>query len=341
MKKNLLKFNFLLLLSFASVILGSTESCASRVLTLTISNFDQVKMRLDQDRRVGIKVRDVDNNILEKLGELKALTKLDMSSTTVSDDQLEFLNSLSNLEDLSLSNTEITDAGLKKLVGLTNLKTLRLSGTKITGKGLRELKNIKNLELIHVDDLDLTGQDIADLKKHLPNIKVMGLTKNGVMILTKNNFTLVKMSSDSEELVKLEIKKTDDEILKSLKELDVDILSLSDTAITDDQLKYLQPLKDLDTLWLSNTGTTDAGLKKLVGLTNLKTLGLSGTKITDKGLQTLKYIKSLRLIHVDGVDLTDQAVADLKQHLPNLKVSGLKSEEKRKVEELHRSLQKK
>src|ERR1700722_3821041 len=67
--------------------------------------------------------------------EFKGQGILDLSKTSVTDEDLQSLTSLKGLKVLKLNDTEITDEGLKHLFNLESLQALDLGGTKITDAG--------------------------------------------------------------------------------------------------------------------------------------------------------------------------------------------------------------
>jgi hypothetical protein len=79
-------------------------------------------------------------------GHLKALRRvaeLDLSRSTVTDDQMALLNEQdvgTLLVKLDLSHTAVTDAGLEKLTNLYVLFELNLVGTKVTAAGVEAFK---------------------------------------------------------------------------------------------------------------------------------------------------------------------------------------------------------
>ena len=61
-------------------------------------------------------------------------------------------------------------------------------------------------------------------------------------------------------------------------------IDLSETKVTDDDLRLVSQLAELRTLNLHRTGISDAGVEHLVGLKHLTTLTLGDTRITNAGL---------------------------------------------------------
>jgi len=67
---------------------------------------------------------------------------------------------------------------------------------------------------------------------------------------------------------------------------EVESLNLSNTQITDEDLKGLSDLKNLRDLYLDNTGVTNNGLKELLVMKQLRNVSLKGTGITEADILT-------------------------------------------------------
>jgi len=65
-------------------------------------------------------------------------------------------------------------------------------------------------------------------------------------------------------------------------------VSLSNTQISDAQLKYLDAFPGLTMLSLSNTEITDDGIQYLKKCRNLKRISLSNTQVTLNGMRELR-----------------------------------------------------
>ena len=83
---------------------------------------------------------DVDDSVLEHVGCLTKLERLDLACTKVTDAGLEQLAGLANLYSLKLDHTQVTDAGLESLKGL-NLESVGLFDTNVTEEGIKELQD--------------------------------------------------------------------------------------------------------------------------------------------------------------------------------------------------------
>jgi internalin A len=98
------------------------------------------------------------------------------------------------------------------------------------------------------------------------------------------------------------------------------VLELSDTHITDAGLAHLDRLTKLETLELDGTEVGDAGLARLTGLAQLKMLDLRHTAVTDAGLVHLKGLSGLRCLELSHTKVTDRGVQALQKALPNVQI---------------------
>ena len=75
-----------------------------------------------------------------------------------------------------------------------------------------------------------------------------------------------------------------------------------------DQLYHLQYLPNLEQIQLSQTDVTDRDLKLLIFLPKLQAIGLNQTAITDHGIEILSMSRSLKLILVNETEVSDEAI---------------------------------
>jgi Leucine-rich repeat (LRR) protein len=109
-----------------------------------------------------------------------------------------------------------------------------------------------------------------------------------------------------------------DEQLKSLKSLKhLSSLLLSGTNITDEGISHLRNHEALESMHMKNTKITDAGIEFFVSMPDLKILDVSGTKITDAGLKTLAQCKNLNWLLINNTAVTNEGIKALKA-LPRL-----------------------
>jgi hypothetical protein len=218
---------------------------------------------------------------------------LDLSFTETSDKSLALLRRLTSLSELYLRRTQVTNDGLVHLKGLTSLSVLYLSGTQVTNDGLVHLKGLTSLSMLSLDGTQVTNDGLVHLK---------GLTSLSVLSLSGTQVT-------NDGLVHL----------KGLTSLSM--LYLDGTQVTNDGLVHLKGLTSLSVLSLSGTQVTNDGLVHLKGLTSLSMLSLSGTQVTNDGLVHLKGLTSLSMLYLRSTKVTEKACAELKTHIPGLKIN--------------------
>jgi len=112
---------------------------------------------------------DVDQK-LEQLGP--DVQFLDLSGSSVTDQQLGKLQSFTNLTDLILRQTAITDQALANLSGMTQLTYLDLSGTQITDAGLASLQTLSSLNYLYLKDTAVSVKAAGRLKDAIPNANI-------------------------------------------------------------------------------------------------------------------------------------------------------------------------
>ena len=255
-------------------------------------------------------ITDVD---LQRVGELAALQKLDLSHTQITDVGLEHLKGLRKVTELNLYYSEyITDSGLANFSGWSNLQRLDLHGTKITSKAFDHLARLTGLKSL---DISFTAID-DDGFENLASLDKLERLAIGGDRLTGSCLTALKL-------------------LPSLVELDAGGMQWVDSGmwglpLNDANLRQIGALTGLRVLRLNGANLTDRGADKpgspeairkdlknlgfLSGLVNLEVLDLSRTPVTAESLEPLKSLPKLRELRLGmarGID--DNAVAVLSQ----------------------------
>jgi hypothetical protein len=93
---------------------------------------------------------------------------------------------------------------------------------------------------------------------------------------------------------------------KELQHLDV-----RGTKVGDGGTQYIGFLKNLKTLNMFRTGLTDAGLARLKKLNDLETLLIGGTKVTDEGMKNVESFSKLKKLSVFRTDVSDAGLKSL------------------------------
>tara|TARA_B100000959_G_C14753127_1_gene530054 strand:+ start:178 stop:681 length:504 start_codon:yes stop_codon:yes gene_type:complete len=99
---------------------------------------------------------------------VKAVMRVDLSNTEVTDDDLAAMDFPDTLREISLANTEITDRGVEHLQQFENLEFINLNNTKITNASLALLKQFENLRSANVTT------DTVDVKENKDFLRFMG-----------------------------------------------------------------------------------------------------------------------------------------------------------------------
>jgi hypothetical protein len=98
---------------------------------------------------------------------------------------------------------------------------------------------------------------------------------------------------------------------------------VKDAFITDAGMKYIAVMPQLEELWLrGNQHIGDAGIVSLTALPKLRSLGLGSTLLTDAGLMTLGSMTQLEDLGLSNTRITDTGLSALK-NLPQLRALGL------------------
>lgn len=125
-----------------------------------------------------------------------AVTVVDLSQTSCTDEALMLLASLPSVELLRLDYTNITDEGIRLLRSLSKLRSLSLENTQITDAGLAYLTDARKLDTILLSHTLVTDSGMECIKG-LPClervfIRRTKVTQAGADALTSANPALVK-----------------------------------------------------------------------------------------------------------------------------------------------------
>ena len=113
------------------------------------------------------------DDVISKLSSLKEqLIWLKAGNKQITDNHLKQIANLKNLTKLSLDNSGITDEGLATLSSLGNLQYLNLTNTKISTQGLLRLKLLGELQTVYVYQTLIQPTDMEMLRKEFPNAKI-------------------------------------------------------------------------------------------------------------------------------------------------------------------------
>ena len=110
---------------------------------------------------------DFDDQDVERLKRLPALTRLDIQSTKITDAGMIGVGEMSTLQSLILCETGVTETGLKQLKRLPNLRELMVGGDgpgpRITDAGLKEIAGCSQLRGLSVAGANNTEAGIREI----------------------------------------------------------------------------------------------------------------------------------------------------------------------------------
>jgi uncharacterized membrane protein len=106
--------------------------------------------------------------VSELLPLKKQLVSLKLDGAELHDSTMNKVAQLTALRRLQISHTPITDDGIKYLANLAELRSLNLVDTRITAKGLAALKDNKNIKNIYVYQTGISAAEAAELKSLFP-----------------------------------------------------------------------------------------------------------------------------------------------------------------------------
>jgi serine/threonine protein kinase/Leucine-rich repeat (LRR) protein len=309
---------------------GMTDDWLGRLKTLTRLN------------ALAVASNPIGDAGLLHLKALRNLEFLDLSYTKISDAGLVHLRSLAKLHQVHLTGTRVSDTGVANLKGLPSLAYVDLSGTRVTDACLAHLVALapRNKFTLYLRGVRVSARGIADLHEALPKAVVEWWEPNRAAaeaVLNLGGSVHVRCANEPDDrLVKstvdlpreyfrlrraslASIRKPLGSALANVPALvdpqfdDFESLDLSNSAVTDADLVYLERLTQLRRLVLDGTGVRVAGLAYLKGLIHLTELRLGCPDITDLGAGVVGELKGLERLSLAGSGLTDRGLEAFKE----------------------------
>jgi Ran GTPase-activating protein (RanGAP) involved in mRNA processing and transport len=189
-----------------------------------------------------------DSSWMKYLEGHSLLKTLNLTNTSISDEDMIHISKLYNLTTLYLGNAGISDNGLKYIINLQKLEILYLVGNNISDEGLDYIIHITSLRKIELGGTKITDKGIYKIADNLD--KLTELTLSGTAITEK----AVQIISDK---------------LNSLS-----VLGVQGSAITDSALDDIMKMKNLKILDIRGTKITYDGVQTLA-----KALRASKTRV--------------------------------------------------------------
>jgi hypothetical protein len=117
---------------------AAAEAARAQGLQMTEKNYP-----LGKGWVVDMKGMTVTEGHFRRLKEVVNVAELDLSKSTITDDQLGQMREVgaaATLFKIDLSHTQVTDAGLERLEGLPLLANVVVTGTRVTAAGAEKYK---------------------------------------------------------------------------------------------------------------------------------------------------------------------------------------------------------
>jgi Leucine-rich repeat (LRR) protein len=309
-------------------------------------------------RNLSLSNIDFDASQLRFIGTLSSLEFLDLSQTSVTDDDLQHLSGLTALKYLRLGHSRVTGTGLSHLKGLASLERLELKATPLTDENISRLAHFQSLTELRINGTGITYMGAAVARQLLPNCRVLssfpGTRPNryppprpdlpartldfpeeqsiGLLYGDGNEWNKIGEARGTVSVpagisigIILEKGKPENiKYLKNLTGLDVQEVNLYFTEITDEDLNYLNGLTGLESLNLSGCQITDKGFAGLKRHTSLRALDCLRLPITDEALESISGMTRMQSLKLRSTKVSGKGLTHL-GHFVSLKVLDLSS----------------
>lgn len=262
----------------------------------------------------GSTVRD---NDLATLTELRYLYHLNLSNTNITDQAMETIAACPHLVELDLSHTQVTDVGIAKLKSLRSLAWLRTEGTAVTYPKLceldRQLSWANSAEQRAIAEVQAYGAQAHGTRRYFEDVNYLDLMiiqggeelSGGDLLLGMNR----KLDLSRADIVHLAH-------LNSIRSLNLHDIRIEPGSFVD--VPMLPKLQEV-TIW--HTDISDADLQHLARQTQVEEFTLGNSKtVTDVGIFELTNLQKLKLLKIYDCPLvTPEAVDTLRKQLPECK----------------------
>lgn len=118
---------------------------------------------------------DKDINELEPLKD--QIISIDLSNSSLKDQELQAVKKYPHLQKLHLENTSVTDGGIEALKDLAYLEYLNLSNTKVSANVIATLRKIKNLKKIYLYETEIPTAALIAYQTSAPAL-TLGYTRD-------------------------------------------------------------------------------------------------------------------------------------------------------------------
>jgi len=176
-----------------------------------------------------------------------------------------------------------------------------------------------NERILPLRGRSLTPEEVRLIEKN-KNIEVLGLVG-----ATFPHEMLGRLSSKVQVLRLSDTRLTDDDLKNVGKNIYLNVLLMNANPVSNKGLQHLTQLKFLWQLDLGNTQVSAAGIRELRQLPSLMQLSLKNSKlIDDKAAEETSALVGLRSLNISHTKVADRGIAQL-QHIPMLATLHMQS----------------
>lgn len=207
---------------------------------------------------------------------------LNISDTSIKEDDLAFVSRFSNIEILYLDNLDVTTRMIESLKEIKSIHTLSISGSSLNSETFRAIGELSNLGHLVLNQSKMGDDDL----RYLNNL-------NDLLILQVSDASL--SNHGLKHLAKI----------TSLK-----IMYLKNTDISDEGIKHLFQLENLEHVDVSGTAISKSGLMALMKCPKLQVIIAHGTGLTDDIVDACKKIRPDMHIMIAEMEENTEAALD-------------------------------
>jgi hypothetical protein len=295
--------------------------------------------RLKRLKRVDLGDNPIGNEGLRNLSALEGIEELTLKGTRITDDGLQSLSHMSTLRNLDLTGTQITGKGLAELTNLSQLKQLTLADTPLQSRYLENLPFARSLETLSLSGVGLTDDDVPKLARYtnlhelymdsnplrghsldkLANLRLSYLGLTSTKIDSIGFKALEKLQSVDD--VGLKDTKLDDEAFKSICKMNLNVIRIPGTKVTDNGFACASNFHKLTAIYIGATDLDVKAIRSLSDLNNVQEFYFPGTRINDDVIDILMSMKQLKKVWVYDSKVSLSGILRLKKMRPNLHVN--------------------
>lgn len=249
-----------------------------------IEQFPALKLLKIIDLRLSPLLTDRSAVVLATMPSLRAVR---VSGVNFTDEGVKHLLGLPQLTELDLRNCrKVTKDGIAATADKKSLRVLKIGGGTINDEILAVVAGMGNLTSLSLDNCDISDQGVEQLH----TLGLTDLTIYQAASVTDQGLSSLRYFDGLRSLTLRDIPATCAALALLPNPDEMRTLNVAQSAITDEQVKFLQAMIRLERLILNETNVTDACIDDLAKLKNLKYLEATQTQLSPEGVAKLRSV---------------------------------------------------